>query len=81
MLEMEELGSHQPTIGPHQDDANCTRQNRGALNITIQLQTLNKGEIMKEACIPRIPARVNHEGRATSPMQRVKGTCNVKLMN
>ena len=36
---------------------------------------------MREVCIQRIPAKVSHEGRATSPMQRMKETCNVKLMS
>ena len=29
MLEMEGLGSHQPTIGPHQDDANLHQAESG----------------------------------------------------
>ena len=28
-MEMEELGSHQPTIGPHQDDANLHQAESG----------------------------------------------------
>ena len=36
---------------------------------------------MREVCIQRTPVKVSHEGRATYPMQRMKGTCNVKLMS
>lgn len=36
---------------------------------------------MREVCIQRILAKVSREGRATSPMQRMKETCNVKLMS
>ena len=35
---------------------------------------------MKEVCKQRILARVNHEGRVMSPMQRMKETCNVRLI-
>ena len=36
---------------------------------------------MREVCIQRTLVKVSHEGRAISPMQRMKGTCNVKLMS
>ena len=35
---------------------------------------------MKEVCKQRILVRVNHEGRVMSPMQRMKETCNVRLI-
>ena len=35
---------------------------------------------MKEVCKQRILARVNHKGRVMSPMQRMKETCNVRLI-
>ena len=66
-LEMEELGSHQPTIGPHQDDAN--------------LHQAESGGSQHNNLVVNPQQRGDHEGRATSPMQRMKETCNVKLMS
>ena len=36
---------------------------------------------MREVRTQPIAVKVNLEGKATFPMQRMIGTCNVKLMN
>ena len=58
-----------------------TRRNQKDHNIITQWWTLNKGEIMKEVGKPRTLIGVSCVGKVMSPMQRMKETCNVRLMN
>ena len=41
----------------------------------------NEEEVVREVCAQLIPTKVNLEGRAMFPMQRIIETCNVKSMN
>ena len=74
---MEESSSHQPTIGPHQDNVNLHQAESGGSQHNNSV--VNEGEIIKEVCIQCILVRVNHEGRAMSPMQKMKEIGNVRL--
>ena len=56
----------------------CIKQNHGVLSIAICVGVLNEEEAMKEVCTQLIPIKVNLEGRAMFPMQRMTETCNVK---
>ena len=76
---MEESSSHQPMIGPYQDNINPHQAESGGSQRNNSVVNLSKGEIMKEVCKQHILVRVSHEGRAMSPMQRMKETCNVRL--
>ena len=58
-----------------------TKQNQGVLNIAIHVGALNEEEIVREVCTQLIPVKVNLEGRAVFPMQKMIETCNVKSMN
>jgi len=47
------------------------KQNRGVLSIAIRVGALNREEVVREVCTQLTPVKVNLEGRATFPMQRM----------
>ena len=57
------------------------KQNQGVLSIAIHVGTLNKEEAVREVCTQLILVKVNFEGRAMFPMQRMIETCNAKSTN
>ena len=58
-----------------------TRQNQGDTNMAIRIGASNGEEVVREVCTQLIPVKVNLEGRAVFPMQKMIKTCNVKSMN
>ena len=58
-----------------------TRRNQDVHNIATQWKTLNKGVIVREVDKPRILIGVSRIGKVMCPMQRMRKTCNVRLMN
>ena len=54
------------------------KQNQGVLSVVIRIGALNREEAVKEVCTQLILVKVNLEGRAMFPMQRMTEICNVK---
>ena len=80
MLKMEELGPHQPTISPHQDDANLNQAESGVSQHNNSVVNLQQRGDYEGSMHTTYTSKIQSRGRATSPMQRMKETCNVKLM-
>ena len=58
-----------------------TRRNQEDHNIITQWKTLSKGEIVREVGKPCTLIGVSRVGKVMCPMQRMRETCNVRLMN
>ena len=54
------------------------KQNQGDPNMAVRIEASNGEEVVKEVSIQLIPVKINLEGKAMSPMQRIIETCNVK---
>ena len=58
-----------------------TKQSQEAPSMVIRTGVPNGEKVMREVCVQLIPSKVTLVGRVMFPMQRVTGTCNVKLMS
>ena len=78
---MEESGSHQPTIGPHQSNDNLHQvELGGSQHSQSEVNPQQKGDREKSGQTMTLIG-VNRVGKVMCPMQRMKKTCNVKLMS
>ena len=77
---MEESGSHQPMIGLHQgNDSPHQAESGGSQHNNSMVNPQQKGDY--EGSGPRTLIGVSCVGKVMSLMQRMKETCNVRLMN
>ena len=77
---MEESSLHQPTIGPHQDNVNLHQaESGGSQRNNSVVNPQQRGDHEGSVQTTHTLVRVSHEGRAMSPMQRMKETWNVRL--
>ena len=78
---MEESGSHQPTIGPHQSNDNLHQvELGGSQHSQSEVNPQQRGDREKSGQTMTLIG-VNRVGKVMCPMQRMKKTCNVKLMS
>ena len=68
MLKMEESGSHQLTIEPHQGNDNPHQVELEGSQRHNLVVKLNKGEVVRKVCKQRILIRVCHVERVMFPM-------------
>ena len=76
---MEESGSYQPTIGPHQSNDNLHQvESGGSQHSQSEVNPQQRGDREKSGQTMTLIG-VNRVGKVMCPMRRMKKTCNVKL--
>ena len=78
---MEESGLHQSTIGPHKGNDNLHQmESGGSQHSQSEVNPQQRGDREKSGQTMTLIG-VNRVRKVMCPMQRMKKTCNVKLMS